>query len=136
MTPPRDDWSQLDRAEEQFVRRLAAHYAPEPLLPARRVALDEALWARLQRQSRQTWLTPAVATVAVAVLVMCLSWSSLFMPSLPQDGPYGSLAALSSTGPWEYELLYARELTGSAERDDGAILPDDYLGIARVFLEP
>ena len=56
MTQPRDEWSQLDHVEEQFVRRLAAHYAPEPLTPARRVALDEALWARLQRQPRQTRL--------------------------------------------------------------------------------
>jgi hypothetical protein len=45
------------------------------------------------------------------------------------------MATLSSTGPWEYDLLYARELTGTAERDDGAILPDDYLVISRVFLE-
>ena len=73
MTQPRDEGSQLDHAEEQFVRRLAAHYAPEPLTPARRVALDEALWARLQRQPRRTRLTPALATVAVAVLITCLS---------------------------------------------------------------
>ena len=135
MTQPRDAWSQLDHAEEQFVRRLAAHYAPEPLTPARRVALDTALWARLQRQPQQTWLTPAVAVVAVAMLLTCLSWSSLFMPPAPHDGPHGNMATMSSSGPWEYELLYARELTGTAERDDGAILPDDYLVISRVFLE-
>jgi len=51
------------------------------------------------------------------------------------DGPRVSISATSSTEPWEYELLYSRELTGTAERDDGAILPDDYLGIARVFLD-
>lgn len=135
MTHPRDAGSQLDHAEEQFVRRLAAHYAPEPLTPARRVALDTALWARLQRQPRQTWLTPAVATLAVALLLMCLSWSSLFMPSAPHDSRHVSMATRSSTGPWDYELLYARELTGTAERDDEAILPDDYLVISHVFLE-
>jgi hypothetical protein len=42
---------------------------------------------------------------------------------------------MSSTEPWEYELLYGRELTSTAERDDGAILPDDYRVIARVFLD-
>jgi hypothetical protein len=42
---------------------------------------------------------------------------------------------MSSTEPWEYDLLYARELTGSAEPDDRSILPDDYLVIARVFLD-
>jgi hypothetical protein len=42
---------------------------------------------------------------------------------------------MSGTEPWEYELLYSRELTGTAEPDDGVILPDDYLVIARVFLD-
>jgi hypothetical protein len=135
MTQPRDEWSQLDHAEEQFVRRLAAHYAPEPLTPARRVALDEALWARLQRQPRQTRLTPALAPVAVAMLLTCLSWSGLFMPPAHRGGPSVSTPAMSGTEPWEYELLYSRELTGTAEHDDGAILPDDYLVIARVFLD-
>ena len=135
MTHPRDDRPQLDHAEEQFVRRLAAHYAPEPLTPARRVVLDEALWARLQRQPRQTRFLPALATVAVAVLITCVSWSGLFMPPAHDAGPSVNIAALSSTEPWEYELLYARELTSTTERDDGAILPDDYRVIARLFLD-
>ena len=97
MTQPRDEWPQLDHVEEQFVRRLAAHYAPEPLTPARRVALDEALWARLQRQPRQTQRTPALATVAVAMLLTCLSWSGLFMPPAHDGGPSVSMSAMSST---------------------------------------
>jgi hypothetical protein len=135
MTQPRDEWPQLDHAEEQFVSHLAAHYAPQPLTPARRVALDAALWARLQRPPRLTRLTPALATAAVAMLITCLSWSGLFMPPAHDGGPSVSISAPSSTEPCEYELLYSRELTGTAERDDGAILPDDYLGIARVFLD-
>jgi len=135
MTQPRDEWPQLDHTEEQFVRRLAAHYAPKPLTPARRVALNAALWARLQRQPRLTRLTPALATAAVAMLITCLSWSGLFMPPAHDGGPSVSISAPSSTEPWEYELLYSRELTGTTERDDGAILPDDYLVIARVFLD-
>ena len=135
MTQPRDEWPQLDHAEEQFVKRLAAQYAPQPLTPTRRVALDEALWARLQRQPRPARLTPALATVAVAMLITCLTWSGLFMPPAPDGGPGVNMSALSSTEPWEYDLLYARELTSTAERDDGAILPDDYLVIARMFLD-
>jgi hypothetical protein len=57
------------------------------------------------------------------------------MPPAPHDGPHVKIATMSSSEPWEYELLYAREITGTAERDDGAILPDDYLVISRVFLE-
>jgi len=125
----------MDHAEEQFVRRLAAHYAPEPLTPARRVAFDEALWTRLQRQPRLTWLTPALATVAGAVLITWLTWSDRFLPPAHDGVPSVSVSAMASTEPWEYELLYASELTASAEPDDGAILPDDYLVIARVFLD-
>jgi hypothetical protein len=125
----------MDHAEEQFVRRLAAYYAPKPLTPARRVALDEALWTRLQGQSRQTRLIPALATIATAMLIVWLTWSGLFLPSAPDGGPSGNMSVMSSTELWEYELLYAPELTGSAEPDDGAILPDDYLVIARVFLD-
>lgn len=135
MTHSRDEWPQLDHVEERFVRRLAAHYAPEPLTPARRVAFDEALWARLQRQSRQPWLTPALVTVAVAVLITCLSWPGLLMPPAHDSSPPINTTALSGTGPWEYELLYAHEFSGTAEHDDGALLPDDYRVIARVFLD-
>ena len=135
MTQPPDEEPQLDHAEEQFVRRLAAYYAPKPLTPARRVALDEALWARLQRRPRLMRLTPALATVAMAMLITCLSWSGLFMPPAHDGGPSVSISTRSSTEPWEYDLLYARELTSTAERDDRAILPDDYLVIARVFLD-
>ena len=135
MTQPRDEGSQIDHVEEQFVRRLAAHYAPKPLTAARRVALDEALCARLHRQPHLTRLTPALAPVAVAVLLTCLSWSGLFMPPAHEGGPSVNISAMSSTEPWEYELLYSRELTDTAEDDDGAILPDDYLCIARVFLD-
>jgi len=69
------------------------------------------------------------------MLITCLSWSGLFMPPAHDGGPSVSISAPSSTEPWEYELLYSRELTGTTERDDGAILPDDYLGIAQVFLD-
>ena len=75
MTPPRDEGAQMDHVDEQFVRRLAAHYAPKPLTPARRVALDEVLWARLQRQPRLTRLTPALAPLVMAILITCLSLS-------------------------------------------------------------
>ncbi len=135
MTQPWDERPQLDHTEEQFVRRLAAHYAPKPLTPARRVALDVALWARLRRHARRTLLAPALVTAAVAVLVACLTWSGLFTSLLRQGGPSLSVRALPSTGQWEYELLYPRELTGAVERDDRAMLPDDYRVIAQVFLD-
>ena len=135
MTQPRDEGSQLDHAEEQFVRRLAAHYAPKPLTPARRVALDEALWARLQRQPRLTRLTPALAPVAVAVLLTCLSWSGLFMPPAHQGGPSVNIQLCLAPNPGSMNCSTRVNSPVPLSDDDGAILPDDYLVIARVFLD-
>ena len=135
MTPPRDERPQLDGAEEQFVRFLAAHYAPQPLTPARRVAWDEALWARLRRPPRRMRLAPTLATATMALLITYVSWSGLLTPLARNGGAGVNVPAASSAGPWEYELFYARELTGTTEREDGAILPDDYLVIARMFLD-
>lgn len=135
MTRPRDERPQLDGAEEQFVRFLATHYAPQPLTPARRVAWDEALWARLRRPPRRTRLVPTLAMAAMAVLITYISWSGLFTLPSHEGGAGVSLPATSSAGPWEEELFYTRELTGTIEREDGAILPDDYLSIARMFLD-
>ena len=135
MTQSRDERPQLDDTEEQFVRLLAAHYAPQPLTPARRVAWDEALWARLRRQPRRMRLAPALATAAMAMLLTYISWSGLFTPPAHDGGAGVSVLVTSNAGPWEYELLYARELTGTTEGEDGAILPDDYLVIARMFLD-
>jgi hypothetical protein len=71
----------------------------------------------------------------MALLVSYISWSGLFTPLLHDGGAGVNVPATSSAAPWDYELFYARELTGTTEREDGAILPDDYLVIARMFLD-
>jgi len=136
MTRPCDEQPQLDRAEEQFVARLAAHYVPTPMPPARRVAWEAALWARLQRPRRRIRLVPALTTVVVAVMAGWLTLPRLFMP-VPRGGgePHISVAGTPSLGQWVYELISLRELTDATERDDSAILPDDYRMIAQVFLD-
>jgi hypothetical protein len=134
MTPPRDERPQLDGAEEQFVRFLASRYAPPPLTPAGRVAWDEALWARLRKQPRRTRLVPALAMAAMALLLTYVSWSGLFTPLSHNGGAEVNVPTMSSADRWDYELFDARALTSTIEGEDGAILPDDYLVIARVFL--
>ena len=135
MTGPWDEEPQLDRTEEQLIAHLAAHYVPPPMLPARRVAWEAALWARLQKPRRRTRLVPALTTVGVAVMVAWLAVPRLFMP-VPGGGELsGSVGGMSSLRQWEYELLYSRELSGATERDESVILPDDYRMIAQVFLD-
>src|SRR5262245_3222372 len=148
MTEPCDERPQLDRVEEgpsgpaptqsrqQFVARLAAHYVPKPMSPARRAAWEAALWARLQAPRRRIWLTPTLTTVAVAVMVTWLILPGLFMPVSRGGGePHIGVIGMPSLAQWGYELIYPRELTGATERDDSAILPDDYRMIAQVFLD-
>jgi len=135
MTEPCDERPQLDRAEERFVARLAAHYVPKPMSPASRVAWEAALWTRLQKPRRRMWLAPVLATVGVAVVVSWLTLPRLFMP-MPRGGePRISTVETSSLAQWAYELIYPRELTGASEHDESAILPDDYRMIAQVFLD-
>jgi hypothetical protein len=134
MTRQRDEPPQRDAEAEQFIARLVAHYTPTPLTPTRRVVLDTALWARLQR-SRRTKLMPALATVAVGIVVAWLSLPGLFTPMPRRGEPPVSVVETASSVPWEYELIYPHEFTGAAERDDGPILPDDYRIIAQMFLD-
>ena len=134
MTKPWEEGPPLDRAEEQFIASLATHYVPGPLPPTRRVAWEAALWTRLQRRPRRMRLATALTAAGMAVLVAWLTLPRLFMP-VPGGGPPGSVAGTSSLGQWAYELIYPRELTGTTERDESALLPDDYRMIAQVFLD-
>lgn len=136
MTEPCDKRPQLDRAEEQFIARLAAHYVPAPMPPARRTVWEAALWARLHRPRWRLWLAPALTAVGMAVVVAWLTLPRLFMPMPHGVGaPYLSVVGTPGFGQWAYELIYPRDLTGATEHDESAILPDDYRLIAQVFLD-
>jgi hypothetical protein len=134
MTRRRDEQPQRDSEAEQFIARLVAHYTPTPLTPARRAVLDEALWARLQRP-RRLKLMPALATVAVGIVVAWLTLPGPFTPTPRGGEPRVSVGGTSSSVHWAYELIYPRELSGATERDDSPILPDDYRVIAQVFMD-
>jgi hypothetical protein len=134
MTQPQDERPALDPAEEQFIARLATHYTPTALTPTRRVVLDAALWARLRRP-RRTKLVPALATVAMGLVVAWLTFYGLSTPALQGGHPRPSVVATPSRVPWEYDLIYPREFTGANEGDDSTILPEDYRVIAQVFLD-
>jgi hypothetical protein len=134
MTRRRDEQPQRHSETEQFIARLVAHYTPTPLTPARRVVLDTALWARLQRP-RRAKLVPTLATVTVGIVVACLSLPGLFTP-VPREGERRvSVIETPGSSQWEYELIYPHEFIGAAEHDDSPILPDDYRVIAQMFLD-
>ncbi len=114
----------IDLADEDFVDRLAAHYAPSPLTPAKRAAFDEALRARIERPGRKRLLVPALATAALAAF----AWVTFsFRPGGGESNP-----VVASV--WESELFLSSDLSPSGDRDDSEVLPDDYLAIASLFL--
>jgi len=81
-------------------------------------------------------LAPALITVMAVVVVAWLTWPRLFVPvSSEREEPHLSVTGTPNLGQWAYDLLYPHELTGAAERDESAILPDDYRMIAQVFLD-
>jgi hypothetical protein len=106
------------------------------MTPAKRVAFDEALRARLERPRRRRIWVPAFATAAVAAAVAFLVFSGRFEP-VPADGgreTAAMVAEATADAQWEYDLVYLRELTRSEEEDNTELLPDDYLAIESVFL--
>lgn len=131
-----DEQPQLNRDQERFIERLAAHYTPAPMTPAQHAAFDRALWRRLQRRSHTWMLVPAVATLAVAAVVAwrVMSGGLAFFPHEVRN-PGSVVGQAGRPTAWEYELLYAPEATETADDDNGLILPNDYLAIAQVFLD-
>ena len=140
MTPTHNDRPELGREAQEFVKRVAANFGPAPMGPARRVAFDEALRARLrswlERPRRRRILVPAFATAAVVAAVALLLFSDGFELVPPEGGvqPSSVVADAGEVAQWEYELVYLGELAGLEDRDDSELFPDDYLAIASVFL--
>ena len=130
MTSPRDERPPLDGAEEEFVDRLAAAYAPAPMSAAERVAFDETIRARLERPRWRPLLVPAIGAAAAAALVWFV-FSQTIVP-IPPPGEEESAALVASS--WEDELFLSSDLSASEGREESETLPDDYLAIASVFL--
>ena len=127
-----------ERADAEFVKRLADHYAPSPLSPGQRAAWDTALAARLEKRRRAA-LLPGLATAALATaLVFGLGgWfgSETDAPGVSATATRTLIvsaeeSASDLTGDWEYLLA----LQPADEEEDGQ-LPDDYAAIASIFLE-
>jgi hypothetical protein len=127
----RDERSEEEREEARFIERLAASYTPEPLQPARRAELDEALSARIERGRKvMPWAAALGAAAAVALLALLVTSGSLE----PTPGPE-ERAALQPVTDWEYVLLAPEGASEGEDAEDAAELPPDYVAIASSFLD-
>ena len=129
MTYPDGERPVLGGEEKQFVEKLGAHYTPAPMTAAKRVAFDEALWARVERPGRRGFLI-ATAVVATAAALFWL----LVVPSLGPTGRQGVDVNAAVAAAWEAELFLSSDVSASADRDESEMLPEEYQVIASVFL--
>lgn len=144
MISPNEQYPRLDSEEKEFVERLATHYAPTPMTPAERIAFDEALDTRLRRRQRTRVFVPALAAVAVAGVLFWLAFARSIDPIAPQErarpgvvvaDPAAADAQEEETR-WAYDLFYPSELADADDIEDDVILPDEYLAIDAVLLDP
>ena len=132
MSSPSDERPKLAREDEDFVKRVAASYAPPPMAAARRAAFDEALSRRLRRgQPARRWLTAAWLPAAALAAV----W--LFSLSLGTDGlvPSERIVPALSARAWEEELFLEGDSFEAEQPDESELLPEEYIAIASIFLD-
>ncbi len=132
MSSASDERPKLAREDEDFVKRVAASYAPPPMAAARRAAFDEALLGRIRRsQPARRWLTAACLPAAALAAV----W--LFSLSPGTDGLVASekIVPTLSARAWGEQRFLEGGSFESERPDESELLPEEYIAIAGVFLD-
>lgn len=119
--PPNDD--------DHLIATIGAAYVPRRLEPSRRVALEQQLWARIEKRRRSAGLRPLAAAVTFAAAVL---WFAPMWQGTIAETPNDTLVvAAVDVDPWEYDLLYPDDTASTALEvaADDEPLPDDYRAI-------
>ncbi len=141
-----DDTLPLTDADQAFVATLAAAYQPDERHPARDLAFDRALAARLEGRPRRAWARWPVGltlAAAAAVLVWVVAPRPASTPT-PDPGAVGGALAVgtpptappaAAQGDLEAtsDPVLALLTPTDADVDDDALYPDDYLALADVL---
>ena len=113
------DDSPLTEADRELIERFRHDYAPPPRAPGHRLALHDALQARLQRRWIPTW-TPIAAAACAAALALWFVLPERWTNPPPTTSAAGDVLA-----------AYALESDVAGELDD--LLPQDYARIEDIF---
>ena len=129
---------QPERADAEFIKRLARHYGPPPLTPGQRVAWHTALATQLEKRRHQRALfMPAMGAATVAALALMFGLGGRFELE-PDEPPVRSAQSHPSEfrhlDDWEYYLL-AFQPADDEEEEQHALLLDDYAAIESIFLD-
>jgi len=121
--------------EQAFVERLADHYAPPTMTPARSAAFDRRLAERLTRRAPWRVAMPAMAAVAAAALVwLAVPWSH---GPTPPESP--GVVAVDGNGDTAtvfaaYDWFTSTAAVDSTDLGEDDVLPEDYQAISEFFL--
>ena len=119
--------------DRRFIRRMAEHYAPQPLSAARRATFDRTLEERLTDSSRSPFLRPA--SILIPICAALLLWFAL--PSQQASSPnFKVLTPPSAPTPLaqdttSHPTLLAYTYYQSEAQDD--FLPAEYIALADAF---
>ena len=135
MSSASDERPKLEREDEEFVKRVAASYAPPRMSAARRAAFDEALSRRMRRgQPARRWLAaaslPAAAAATLAVVWLFSGW-----PGTDGLVPTEEAVSVLSSRAWEEELFLDGGFSEAEQTDESELLPEEYIAIASAFLD-
>ena len=131
-----EDSAPLSADEAAFVERLAEHYAPPPLDPIRRAALDAELEERLEAPRAGSFLQPVLASVVVGLALGFVWLLGALEPATSDRTKLRTAAAeRSAADAWERELLDLQSFDDGEAAADFDALPDDYAAIAGLFLD-
>ena len=79
--PSSNERGYLRPDDRRFIRRMAEHYAPQPLSAARRATFDQTLEERLTDSARPPFLRPA--SILIPICAALLLWFALLRSRLP-----------------------------------------------------
>ncbi len=133
--PSSDEREDLRPDERRFIRRVAEHYAPQPLSVARRATFDRTLEERLTDSARTPFLRPVgllIPVCAALLLWLALPYLKDRTPTstpLARDTATAEMSAGQDTTSHPTLLAYA--YYQSEAQDD--FLPAEYLALADAF---
>jgi hypothetical protein len=126
----------LSAEDAAFIERVAKGYAPPPLDPVRRAALDAALDERIGARGDGLFLKPVLASALVGLAVGFVWLLGALEPAMTRsERMRTAVAEWSSADEWERELLDLQSFDDARRPDDIEELPDDYAVIAGIFLD-
>jgi hypothetical protein len=135
MSLPSEERPKLAREDEDFVKRVAASYAPPPMEPAECAAFDEALLGRLRRGQPTRRRLMAAGLPAAAAAALAAVWLLFLSPGTERLAPSGGIVPALSARAWEEELFSEGGSFEAEQPDESELLPEEYIAIASVFLD-